>query len=78
MATGLAVGAVAPAAPVTALLAAAAAAAVGVVLRRPLAVVLILLDFLPFSALVPLVVGAGLAAAVTGLAGARLPAPQHE
>ncbi|PVZ08578.1 chloride channel protein [Actinomycetospora cinnamomea] len=78
MATGLAVGALAPTAPVTALLAASAAAAVGVVLRRPLAVVLILLVFLPLSALVPLVVGAGAAAAVTALAGEHLPAPEHE
>lgn len=77
MAAGLAVAALVPGAPVTALMAGGAAAATGVVLRRPLAVVLILLVFLPPSALVPLCVGAGGAAAVTALAGSRLPAADH-
>ena len=44
-------------------------------LRRPLAVVLILLFFFPFGALLPLVVGAGVGALAVSLLGSRAPEP---
>nr|WP_258562847.1 chloride channel protein [Nocardioides sp. MAH-18] len=62
--------------PLGAAVAAGGAAAATAVLRRPLAVVLILLFFFPFGAVLPLAVGAAVAALVVSLLGDRLPEPE--
>lgn len=62
--------------PLGAAVAAGGAAAATAVLRRPLAVVLILLFFFPFGAVLPLTVGAAVAALVVSLLGDRLPEPE--
>ncbi|MDD7920353.1 chloride channel protein [Actinomycetospora callitridis] len=71
VAAGLVVVALVPAAPVTVAVAAGAGAAATVVLRRPLAVVLILLVFLPLDALLPILVGVATAAVARGPLRAR-------
>ncbi len=76
MATALALEAAWTAVPVGAAVAAGGAAAATAVLRRPLAVVLILLFFFPFGAVLPIAVGAGVAALIVGLLGDRLPEPE--
>lgn len=76
MAAGLAVAALWPAAPVGAVAAAGAGAGAAAVLRRPLAVVLILLFFFPADALLPLAVGTALGTLAVGLLGDRVPEPQ--
>jgi H+/Cl- antiporter ClcA len=74
MAAGALVIALVPAAP-SAVGAAGAAAGTTVLLRRPLASALIMLFFFPTNAAVPLLVGAGIGAAMVSLLGNRLPAP---
>ncbi|WP_028637616.1 chloride channel protein [Nocardioides sp. URHA0032] len=77
MATALAVTAVWDSAPVGAVVAAGAGAAATAVLRRPLATVLILLFFFPFGAVLPLAVGAGVGALVSGLSPDRRTPPRR-
>ncbi len=74
MAAGALVVALVPGAPPAAV-AAGAGAGTTVLLRRPLASALIMLLFFPLPAAVPLLVGAGVGAAVVSLLGDRLPAP---
>jgi len=62
--------------PLGAAVAAGGAAAATAVLRRPLAVVLILLFFFPIGAVLPLAVGAAVAALLVNLLGDRLPEPE--
>lgn len=76
MAAAMALAEAWSAVPLGAAVAAGGAAAATAVLRRPLAVVLILLFFFPFGALLPLAVGAGVAALLVGVLGDRLPEPE--
>lgn len=76
MAAAMALAEAWSAVPLGAAVAAGGAAAATVVLRRPLAVVLILGFFFPFGALLPLAVGAGVAALLVGVLGDRLPEPE--
>lgn len=75
MAASMALAEAWSAVPLGAAVAAGGAAAATAVLRRPLAVVLILLFFFPFGAVIPLSVGAGVAALLVSLLGDRLPEP---
>ncbi len=64
-----------PGAPGSVVVAAGAGAGTTVVLRRPVASALIMLFFFPLDAALPLLVGAGVGAAVVALLRERLPAP---
>lgn len=76
MAAAMALAEAWSAVPLGAAVAAGGAAAATAVLRRPLAVVLILLFFFPFGAVLPLSVGAAVAALLVSLLGDRLPQPE--
>jgi H+/Cl- antiporter ClcA len=75
MAAAALVVAVDPSAPGNVLVAAGAGAGTTVLLRRPFASALIMLFFFPLSSAIPLIVGAGMGAAVVSLLRDRLPAP---
>jgi H+/Cl- antiporter ClcA len=77
MTAGLVVATLLPGAPPGVLFAAGAGAGTTILIRRPLAATLILLLFFPLGALLPLLVGAGVGAAVVAMARERLPEPGH-
>ena len=75
IALGLIVVALAPSVPVAPVVAASAAATATAMLRRPLAVMLVLLVFFPLPALLAMTVGTAVATAAVHLLGDRAPQP---